>query len=39
MRFKNIATKKENIEYVPGDVLVVCNETLCEEEVYMVIRR
>ena len=26
MRFKNIATKKGNIEYVPGDVLVVCNE-------------
>ena len=38
MRFKNII-KKENVKYVPGDVLVVYNETLCEEEVYMVIRR
>ena len=37
MRFKNIITKKENIEYAPGDVLIVYNETLCEEEVYMVI--
>ena len=37
MRFKNIFKKKENIEYVPGDVLVVCNEY--EEEAYMVIEK
>ena len=37
MRIENIITKKENTEYTPGDVLIVCNETLCEEEVYMVI--
>lgn len=36
MRIGNIITKKENIEYAPGDVLVVCNEY--EEEVYMVFR-
>lgn len=39
MRFKNISRKKENIEYCPGDVLNVYNETLFEEEVYMVISR
>ena len=39
MRFKNISRKKENIEYCPGDVLNVYNETLFEEEVYMVIKR
>ena len=37
MRFKNIFKKKENVEYVPGDVLVVCNEY--EEEAYMVIKK
>ena len=37
MKFKNIATKKGNIEYVPGDVLVVCNEY--EEEAYMVFKK
>ena len=37
MRFKNIITKKENIKYKSGDVLIVYNETLCEEEAYMVI--
>ena len=37
MRFKNIFKKKENVEYVPGDVLIVYNETLCEEEAYMVV--
>ena len=37
MRFKNIITKKENIEYVPGDVLVVCNKY--EEEAYMVFKK
>ena len=36
MRFKNII-KKENVEYSSGDVLIAYNETLCEEEVYMVI--
>lgn len=36
MRFKNII-KKENVKYAPGDVLVVYNEKLCEEEAYMVI--
>ena len=39
MRFKNIATKKENVEYSSGDVLIAYNEILCEEEVYMVITR
>ena len=39
MKFKNIATKKENIEYFSGDALIVYNETLCKEEVYMVVRR
>lgn len=37
MKFKKVVTKKENIEYVPGDVLVVCNEY--EEEAYMVIKK
>ena len=37
MRFKNIITKKENVDYVPGYALIVYNETLCEEEAYMVI--
>ena len=39
MRFENIATGKENIEYFSGDVLLVYNEILCEKEVYMVISR
>ena len=39
MRFKNITTKKENIEYFSGDVLILYNEMLCEDEVYMVITR
>lgn len=39
MRFKNIITKKENIKYAPGDVLIVYNEILCEEEAYMVIKK
>ena len=38
MRFKNII-KKENVEYFAGDVLIVYNETVCEEGVYMVISR
>ena len=38
MRFENIVTRKKLV-YYPGDVLIVYNETLCEEEVYMVIRR
>ena len=37
MKFENIATGKENVEYVPGDVLFVCNEY--EEEAYMVIEK
>ncbi len=37
MRVENIITKKENIKYVPGDVLVVCDE--CEEGAYMVFRK
>ena len=37
MRFKDSATKKENIKYVPGDILFVCNEY--EEEAYMVIEK
>lgn len=36
MRIENIITKKENIEYAPGDVLIVCNEY--EEEAYMVFK-
>ena len=38
MRFKNINTKKENVKYVPGDVLIVYTETFCEKRAYMVIR-
>lgn len=37
MKFKNMSRKKENIEYVPGDVLTMYNEIRCEREVYMVI--
>ena len=38
MRFKNIFKKKENVEYVPGDVLVVCNayEKLLPKDYEMV---
>ena len=36
MRFENIYRKKENIEYVPGQVLIVYNETLGKVEAYMV---
>ena len=39
MKFKNISRKKENVEYNSGEVLIMYNETLCEEEVYMVITR
>ena len=39
MKFKNIITKKENIEYLPGDVLIGYNEILCDERAYMVIRK
>ena len=36
MRIENIITKKENIEYAPGDVLIVCNAY--GEEAYMVFK-
>ena len=39
MRFKNILKKKENIEYVPGDVLIVRTETSLAERAYMVFRK
>ena len=39
MKFKNISRKKENVEYFSGEVLIAYNETVCEEEVYMVISR
>ena len=38
MRFKNISRKKENVKYVPGDVLTMYTKTYFEERVYMVIR-
>ena len=38
MKYKNIITKKENVKYVPGDVLTMYTETYFEERVYMVIR-
>ena len=37
MRIENSITKKENIEYAPGDVLILCNEY--EEEAYMVFEK
>ena len=42
MRFENIATKKENIKYNSGDVLVVCeeyDEGVYDEGAYMVFRK
>ena len=39
MKFKNIATKKENIKYIPGDVLIGYNVRLLEERAYMVTRK
>ena len=38
MRFNNIVTKKENIEYFSGDVLIMYNETMGKVEAYMVSR-
>lgn len=38
MKYKNIITKKENVKYVPGDVLTMCTKTYFEKRVYMVIR-
>ena len=38
MRFNNII-KKENIEYNPGDVLIVRTETFLAERAYMVFKK
>ena len=38
MKYKKISRKKEDVKYVPGDVLNMYTKTYFEERVYMVIR-